>query len=42
VSIAISLGWAVANEDDHSDGGATLLHRADMCMYGVKRFGASA
>jgi diguanylate cyclase (GGDEF)-like protein len=42
VSISISLGWALANEDDHSDGGATLLHRADMCMYGVKRFGASA
>jgi diguanylate cyclase (GGDEF)-like protein len=42
VSISISVGWALANDEDHGDGGATLLHRADMCMYGVKRFGASA
>jgi diguanylate cyclase (GGDEF)-like protein len=42
VPISISVGWALATEDDHVDGGATLLHRADMCMYGVKRFGASA
>ncbi|MDT7548912.1 MAG: hypothetical protein QOE84_1306 [Actinomycetota bacterium] len=42
VSIEVSIGWALANEDDYADGGATLLHRADMCMYGVKRFGASA
>jgi diguanylate cyclase (GGDEF)-like protein len=42
VVITISVGWALATEDDHLDGGATLLHRADMCMYGVKRFGASA
>jgi diguanylate cyclase (GGDEF)-like protein len=42
VSIAISVGWALANDDDHTDGGATLLHRADMSMYSVKRFGASA
>lgn len=41
-SIGISIGWALATEDDHLDDGATLLHRADMCMYGVKRFGASA
>jgi diguanylate cyclase (GGDEF)-like protein len=42
VVITASVGWALATEDDHVDGGATLLHRADMCMYGVKRFGASA
>lgn len=42
VSIVISVGWALAGADDHVDGGASLLHRADMCMYGVKRFGASA
>jgi diguanylate cyclase (GGDEF)-like protein len=42
VVIAVSVGWALATDDDHIDGGATLLHRADMCMYGVKRFGASA
>jgi diguanylate cyclase (GGDEF)-like protein len=40
--ITASVGWALATENDHLDGGATLLHRADMCMYGVKRFGASA
>jgi diguanylate cyclase (GGDEF)-like protein len=42
VTIAISVGWALATPEDHADGGSTLLHRADMCMYGVKRFGASA
>jgi diguanylate cyclase (GGDEF)-like protein len=42
VSISVSVGWALANDDDHADGGASLLHRADMCMYDVKRLGASA
>ena len=42
ISIAISIGWALATDDDHLDDGATLLHRADLCMYGVKKFGASA
>jgi diguanylate cyclase (GGDEF)-like protein len=42
VAISISVGWALATDDDALDGGATVLHRADMCMYGVKRFGASA
>jgi diguanylate cyclase (GGDEF)-like protein len=42
VVMSVPVGWALATEDDHLDGGATLLHRADMCMYGVKRFGASA
>jgi diguanylate cyclase (GGDEF)-like protein len=42
VTISISVGWAMATEADHGDDGATLLHRADMSMYGVKRFGASA
>ncbi len=41
VTISLSVGWALASEDDHLDDGATLLHRADMCMYGVKRFGTS-
>jgi diguanylate cyclase (GGDEF)-like protein len=42
ISISISVGWARANEDDYTDGGASLLHRADMSMYGVKRLHASA
>lgn len=42
ISISISVGWAIAHPEDCADGGAGLLHRADMCMYGVKRFGASA
>lgn len=42
VSISVSVGWALAGQDDHVDGGVNLMHRADMCMYGVKRFGASA
>jgi diguanylate cyclase (GGDEF)-like protein len=41
-TISISVGWALATDDDHADGGATLLHRADMSMYVVKRLGASA
>jgi diguanylate cyclase (GGDEF)-like protein len=42
VNITIAVGWALGNPDDHEDGGAMLLHRADMSMYGVKRLGASA
>src|SRR4051812_28807741 len=42
IPISISVGWALGNDDDHADGGAGLLHRADMSMYGVKRLGASA
>ncbi|MDT7537701.1 MAG: hypothetical protein QOI82_1286 [Actinomycetota bacterium] len=42
VTITIAVGWALANADDYADGGAMLLHRADMSMYGVKRLGASA
>ncbi|MDX6198804.1 MAG: hypothetical protein QOJ79_1955 [Actinomycetota bacterium] len=42
VNITIALGWALANADDHADGGAMLMHRADMSMYSVKRLGASA
>lgn len=42
VSISLSVGWALAKDDDPVDGGVTLLHRADMCMFGVKRFGATA
>jgi diguanylate cyclase (GGDEF)-like protein len=42
VSITVAVGWALANEEDHTDGGAMLMHRADMSMYGAKRFGASA
>lgn len=41
VAISVSVGWALATETDYQDGGATLLHRSDMCMYGVKRFGAT-
>jgi diguanylate cyclase (GGDEF)-like protein len=42
VNIMIAVGWALANDDDHADGGAMLMHRADLSMYGVKRLGASA
>lgn len=42
VPISLSVGWAVATDADTADGGLDLLHRADMCMYGVKRFGAIA
>jgi diguanylate cyclase (GGDEF)-like protein len=42
VNITIAVGWALANADDHADGGALLMHRADMSMYSVKRLGASA
>jgi diguanylate cyclase (GGDEF)-like protein len=42
VNITVAVGWALANADDHADGGAMLMHRADMSMYGVKRLGASA
>lgn len=42
VVIGIAVGWALATEDDHRDGGAMLLHRADMSMYSAKRLGASA
>ena len=42
VNITIALGWALANAEDYADGGAMLMHRADMSMYGVKRLGASA
>jgi diguanylate cyclase (GGDEF)-like protein len=42
VNITIAFGWALANADDYADGGAMLLHRAEMSMYGVKRLGASA
>jgi diguanylate cyclase (GGDEF)-like protein len=42
VTITIAVGWALANADDYADGGAMLMHRADMSMYGVKRLGASA
>jgi diguanylate cyclase (GGDEF)-like protein len=42
VNITIAVGWALANADDYVDGGAMLMHRADMSMYGVKRLGASA
>ena len=42
VNITVAVGWALANADDHVDGGALLMHRADMSMYGVKRLGASA
>lgn len=42
VTITIAVGWALAHDDDHADGGAMLMHRADMNMYGVKRLGASA
>jgi diguanylate cyclase (GGDEF)-like protein len=42
VQVTLAVGWALANADDHVDGGATLMHRADMSMYGVKRLGASA
>jgi diguanylate cyclase (GGDEF)-like protein len=42
VNITVAVGWALANADDHGDGGAMLMHRADMSMYGVKRLSASA
>jgi diguanylate cyclase (GGDEF)-like protein len=42
VNIALAVGWALANADDYADGGALLMHRADMSMYSVKRLGASA
>ncbi|MBK5307200.1 MAG: GGDEF domain-containing protein [Frankiaceae bacterium] len=42
VTIGLAVGWALATDDDHVDGGAMLLHRADMSMYGAKRLGASA
>ena len=42
VTIGLAVGWALATEDDHVDGGTLLLHRADMSMYGAKRLGASA
>jgi diguanylate cyclase (GGDEF)-like protein len=42
VTITIAVGWALAQEDDYADGGAMLMHRADMSMYDVKRLGASA
>lgn len=42
VSIGVAVGWALANADDYADGGALLMHRADMSMYSVKRLGASA
>jgi diguanylate cyclase (GGDEF)-like protein len=42
LSIGIAVGWALATEDDHVDGGALLLHRADMSMFAVKKMGASA
>jgi diguanylate cyclase (GGDEF)-like protein len=38
VEVHVAFGWAVSNDDDLRDGGADLLHRADMCMYGAKRF----
>lgn len=41
VVISVAVGWALATEDDDLDDGAALLHRADMCMYGAKRFGTS-
>jgi diguanylate cyclase (GGDEF)-like protein len=40
VVIGISVGCALANDDDHLDAGATLLHRADMNMYDAKRLHA--
>jgi diguanylate cyclase (GGDEF)-like protein len=42
VTITVAVGWALGHADDYADGGAMLLHRADMSMYGVKRLGASA
>ena len=42
VDVQVALGWAVSNDRDVDDAGAALLHRADMCMYGAKRFMASA
>ena len=42
VDVQVALGWAVSTDHDVDDAGADLLHRADMCMYGAKRFMASA
>jgi diguanylate cyclase (GGDEF)-like protein len=41
VTIGISVGSALSNDDDHVDAGSTLLHRADMRMYDAKRLGAA-
>jgi diguanylate cyclase (GGDEF)-like protein len=41
VVMGISVGFALANDDDHLDAGASLLHRADMSMYDAKRLGTA-
>ena len=38
VEVRVAFGWAVSVDGDETDGGADLVHRADICMYGAKRF----
>jgi diguanylate cyclase (GGDEF)-like protein len=38
LDVQVAFGWAVSTEADLADNGADLLHRADLCMYGAKRF----
>jgi diguanylate cyclase (GGDEF)-like protein len=38
VDVEVALGWAVSTDVDVDDAGGDLLHRADLCMYGAKRF----